>query len=362
MLKNTGKENSNSFFIEDIDKLSDDAEYENLLSSSVKPYVSDSEWPDSGTVRKRSRLITVLLMTVSLCAVFIILGVIIALQPQIERKRNYARADSLLESEQYDEAYKLLKSMGEYELVSRNKYDRAMALIESEDYTAAYELLDRLDYSDSTEKREEIRLYAELSYMSRAEQGSVVIFGKYEQDNNTNDYTENIEWLVLVKDESRLLLVSRDVLDCQPYNKERTFLTWEDCSLRRWLNEEFINAAFTETEKNIIENTHITADKNTYYLTESGNDTYDRIFLLSLKEGEKLFPDYNSRIAKPTAYAKFKGVNSNEFNRCWWWLRSPGASLDFAAVIYYEGTFDYYGDFVDTDFIGVRPALWVNLK
>lgn len=77
--------------------------------------------------------------------------------------------------------------------------------------------------------------------------GSIVTFGAYEQDNNTGNGKEAIEWLVLDYDaaNNRALVISLYALDCKPYNTEKKNVTWEKCTLRAWLNNEFIQAAFS---------------------------------------------------------------------------------------------------------------------
>ena len=80
------------------------------------------------------------------------------------------------------------------------------------------------------------------SYLSRAKIGSHVVFGKYEQDDDASNGKEPIEWIVLAKEKDRALLISKYGLAAQQYNTEWTDETWETCSLRKWLNETFLNA------------------------------------------------------------------------------------------------------------------------
>ena len=41
-------------------------------------------------------------------------------------------------------------------------------------------------------------------------------------------------------------------LDCEKYNDIDESVTWETCTLRKWLNEEFYNEAFSSNDKSII--------------------------------------------------------------------------------------------------------------
>ena len=77
-------------------------------------------------------------------------------------------------------------------------------------------------------------------------EGEIILFGKYEQDGDDSNGAEDIEWLVLKTepDQNRILVISRYSLDVQPYNREFASVTWENCSLRKWLNRDFFNTAF----------------------------------------------------------------------------------------------------------------------
>ena len=72
--------------------------------------------------------------------------------------------------------------------------------------------------------------------------GDYVNFGTYEQDNNTSNGKEEVEWLVLEVKDGKALIISKYALDCKPYNTGLTGATWETCTLRKWLNNNFINA------------------------------------------------------------------------------------------------------------------------
>ena len=98
--------------------------------------------------------------------------------------------------------------------------------------------------------------------MTKAAVGDTVFFGSYEQDNETSNGKEDIEWLVLAKENNRLLVVSQYGLDCQQYNTNETEVTWENCTLREWLNEDFFHAAFSDREKAMIPTVTVSADKN----------------------------------------------------------------------------------------------------
>ena len=141
-----------------------------------------------------------------------------------------------------------------------------------------------------------------------------ITFGTYEQDNNTANGAEPIEWLVLAKEDNRVLVISKYALDSQLYNAEWTSVTWETCTLRTWLNETFLSNAFNPTEQSKIQATNVTADKNPWTNTDAGNDTLDKVFLLSFKEADKYFNSDTERRCAPTSYADVLGAWESDDN------------------------------------------------
>ena len=193
-----------------------------------------------------------------------------------------------------------------------------------------------------------------------AKVGGYVPFGSYPQGKNANE-KEKIEWLVLEKQGGKAFLLSKYGLDCQKYNEKYEAVTWENCTLRKWLNDTFINTAFTKEERGMIPTVTVSADKNPKYNTNPGNSTKDQVFLLSIPEAEKYFSSDEERVCKATAYAKGKAPLVRYNDGRWWWLRSPGLSTDCAAYVDDDGDVCAYGSSVDYDLTAVRPALWVEL-
>ena len=204
--------------------------------------------------------------------------------------------------------------------------------------------------------------------------GDYVTFGRYEQDNDSTNGVEDIEWRVLDKGtvnsngKKCILVISKYALDCLPYSEEYEDITWENCDLREWLNNDFYNGAFSKDEKNqivLVNNDNPDAS----FFCESwegkgGNDTSDNIFLLSFEQAENLFIDYDDRECSPTVYAMWNGTYTRSNHRCYWWLRSPGYHQNDAMGVYYDGYLydgDLKSDYVSRADIGVRPALWIYL-
>lgn len=190
--------------------------------------------------------------------------------------------------------------------------------------------------------------------------GDYVYFGSYEQDNLTSQ-KEDIEWLVLEIREDKALLLSRYILDAIPYNSKLKSVTWEDCTLRQWLNSTFKNTAFTAAQQRSIVSATIQNGRNEEYNIPGGASTRDQIFLLSYDDATSYFWGDSERQTVGTDYARAHGVYVGEDSSCsWWWLRSPGKTADRAGNVISRGTASTYGGFVNSGEGGVRPALWVQ--
>ena len=206
-----------------------------------------------------------------------------------------------------------------------------------------------------------------------------VYFGNYM---GCNFEKQALEWRVLSVDGDDAFLLAEKNIDCKPYNEKNENATWEKCTLRKWLNEDFYNAAFSEEEKKAILTTNIINKDNSDYNTEGGNNTYDNIFLLSIEEAvdkkygfdtqlyeeemEEIFVRMKTREAENTEYSKINnayGMNYDDEttdNGCWW-LRSPGDESNRAVNVYYDGSVYSNGDELNEK-LGVRPALHMNLS
>ncbi|MBR5961393.1 MAG: hypothetical protein IKZ98_10430 [Clostridia bacterium] len=211
--------------------------------------------------------------------------------------------------------------------------------------------------------------------------GSVVTLGHYEQDKNRNNGTEEIQWIVLDRDGDRALLLSKYGLDAKQYNTKYTKVTWETCSLRKWLNSTFLTTAFTEEERELILETEVDNSPEQGYPvwrdTNSGNNTIDRMFLLSYAEANKYLgvtyedgENVKARVA-PTRYARSRRAWSKralltEDGDCAgrWWLRSPGRHPNRACHVHSTGAVrDSHVTSYNYLFgvMTVRPAMWIRV-
>lgn len=160
---------------------------------------------------------------------------------------------------------------------------------------------------------------------------------------------------------SALFRYSKYALDCKRYNTSYTDVTWENCTLRKWLNNDFINAAFTAEERAKIPTVTVSADKNPQYDTDPGNATQDQVFLLSIVEAKKYFSSDSAKQCSPTNYAVANGAYKSNDNICWWWLRSPGCYQSSVAFVDFDGSVGRGGHYVDNDISAVRPAMWISI-
>ncbi len=288
------------------------------------------------------------------------------------RESWYALGTERLEAEDWDGAAAAFEKAGNWrdaqDRISETHYRHAGVLVLSGRYEEAYalyaQILSYRDVADIIRSDGHLRSIAVRSRLNALRTvGGKVIFGTYPQREGGKDATP-IEWQVLEYDaqQGRSLLISRYALDCRPYHQEDTAVTWEESSLRAWLNGDFLRQAFTEEESLAILETPVdnsAAQGYRPWKTDGGSDTLDRIFLLSFAESWKYFKADEARACSPTAYAAERGAYTG-YGRCWWWLRSPGYEQNYAAFVYLFGSRTYY--YVVSPSVGVRPVLWIDLN
>ncbi len=182
--------------------------------------------------------------------------------------------------------------------------------------------------------------------------GEYFEFGRYPR--GANGEIKPITWRVLQREADHLLVIAEQGLDCKPYHEMRK-ITWEACTLRRWLNSEFYEKAFNEQEHKCILQTSV--------VNNVGPKTDDYIFLLSVGEARSLFAKYIERRTKPSGYAAKNGVATSwaEDDCCEWWLRSSGIYAYYAAYVMENGGVIECGNNFDCDCYAVRPAFRIAL-
>ena len=257
--------------------------------------------------------------------------------------------------------------------------------------------------------------------VSSAGIGDTLYFGRYHKMNDVGDMSP-IEWQVLAVENNKILLITHQVIDAIPYNYteevddwilhpekyteeqqaalsaeklEKTKTTWETSTIRSWLNgldgshnkfstdysgsgKNFLDIAFTSEEKEKILEHSNTNPANTDTNTSGGNNTTDKVFLLSASELKTYFAssDFNtkdsSKAAIPTTYAKnIKGAvtctTGDDCTLCTtdncptiWYTRTPGSSLFRTVYVFFDGRVDSAGYGVSESGLGIRPAMWIK--
>ena len=200
----------------------------------------------------------------------------------------------------------------------------------------------------------------DMDALRAAEVGSYIYFGEYEQDNNESTEKEAIEWLVLDKQEDKMFVVSRYGLDCQEFHTEAGVFSWENCSLRSWLNYTFYEIAFIPEEMDRILISEVTAEAITEYNALAGNKTMDKVFILSIDEASRYLTDETAIKCFGTPYCYAQGAYRFGNDACTWWLRMPGVNYNIGWVD--PDGYVHFGARTDGQFYAVRPAMWIDLK
>ena len=208
--------------------------------------------------------------------------------------------------------------------------------------------------------------------------GDTVVFGSYEQDGNTKNGKEPLEWMILDIDGDKALLITAKVVDYVKNTDSKTVL-WSKCAVRTWMNDKFYKAAFSSAERKAILTTQVHTPQNPYYL-RGGCDTKDRLFSLSMEEviqyfetsgkiGDEFITVTDPRaLTEATPVALQKAVKQGECTafdtHLSWLLRDTGDTYCMVNIFIYgndpdDAMLNYMGDFM---WDGVRPAMWVKLS
>lgn len=306
---------------------------------------------------KTRKLVSIVLAAAVLCA-----AAALVVTKIVMPSMTYSKAAELYNSGEYTAAQKAFEELGDYkdsglrveeckEKIIENKYNEAIGNMRGGNYTAAIELLTEVgDYKDAVQ----MRYKAELNM---CKVGDSFQFGEYEQDKN-GDFKSPIEWKILKKEKDRILMISKYALDVKPYNTTAANVTWEDCSLRKWLNGTFLESAFSQDEQDMIKLTSIESSQ-------------DKVFLLSRTEAQSYFKTDEERKTKNTEYTVEKCGDEYYAKYCFWWLRSQtdesSWSGNAADIVSGSGSLVEYKSVapcmsrVDAPNTSVRPAIWVDI-
>lgn len=318
----------------------------------------------TGKVKTLWKVLVLILVMAILCAgsILLIQGVLV---PEIQ----YAIAMDQLDAGNTDEALHVLESLNGYgdsrEQICSVKYDIAKRLLRSGRYSEAAQAFRALgDYKDSRKQASDILFAVQKDGLIDLNVGDQFFFGHYEQDNNLTNGTEELEWVVLDVVDGKALVTTVYAVESMMYHHTLEDITWEQSSVRKWLNEDFYKTAFEKEHLDYISLTQVPADLNPQEDTLTGSVTEDYLFLLSLKEIELYMVGKPLAVCQATPYVvdnRF-GYVFGENNASWWWSRTTGAFQNFAAGVNPIGAISYQGNNVTYHLGGIRPAMWIDLN
>ena len=266
--------------------------------------------------------------------------------------KDYSDAETQIKEIYYQQAVKL-KNEG--------KYDEAYSVFQKiKGYKDVDVLLEDTNIAESKRKAEYERVRTT---------GNSVFFGHYEQDDDSENGKEEIEWIVLDVQGNNALLISKYILFTLPFHSvEKAGITWEECDLRGWLNTRFLEDAFSVEEQAGIQLTVVQNDKyEGHYGCNKGNNTQDKVFLLSYDEAKRFFASNDDRLSTMTAYSftrysQKRYSSIDEYHS--WLLRTTCGKLVYEA----GGALDIYQDDdgfliggVTGDYNSVRPVIVVDI-
>lgn len=204
-----------------------------------------------------------------------------------------------------------------------------------------------------TLKREEIRIGTEMT------------FGRYEQDNNSANGPEDIEWIVYYKNQKDVYFISKYILDVVPFENGSVSSGYSSSALLRWMEGSFLEEAFSWEEREYLMIQELDKPSNANYSNvPQGQAVKSKVGIFTLKEmQEYLGSNLGSQIykAEGTPYALAQGLLKSSQGYSPWWTRSMGKGNTDAAYVQTNGEFSYEGAAVNSQNIGIRPVICFSL-
>ncbi len=201
-----------------------------------------------------------------------------------------------------------------------------------------------------------------------------------------------IRWRVIALEDGTACLMADRLLDCQPYDAKGGQVTWERSTVRSWLNgypatendagndytgKGFLDMAFTGNEREAVLETRVENRANSRYGTDCGNDTNDRVFLLSnaeVFESEDAArngfyaangKDDPAKRFRSTMYAKCRGTWWSSVNgymgNSFWFMRTNGYTRESVTYICDFGYIYQRGTIATCEDAGLLPAIRIDL-
>ena len=278
-------------------------------------------------------------------------------------------AIGLIEDGRYEDARLLINDISDEDSANSCKVRLAESLYWSGRYAEAYRLLSGC-YDEDYRLQEWFSNHKEI-IASELQAGMTVFFGKYEQDNNIDNGKEDIAWIILGRIGDSLLLLSKYALDCQPYTTVRleddakhygryygSEEAWHQCTLKTWLNEEFLQRAFDSGEREMIQNKYnsVLIEDDSMTEPEIREVSVGKVFVLDAEEASR----YSSYIknCRATEYAKEKGAYSRNNNDLCWWTRTreSGYGSQSIVIVNSKGEMDWQWAIGEKELVGAHWA------
>ena len=238
--------------------------------------------------------------------------------------------------------------------------------------------------------------------INEAKVGDMIAMGTYEQNHDTTDGMEPIVWDVLAVENGKMLVISDKVLDSYCFNntdgaEQSPSMNWQDCSLRAFLNGDFINTCFTDEERAKIQTTHLSNLSNADFLRQYWSgleapyneleqqtrtddpETDDKVFVLSADEIVKYMGDEDDyrpddeypfsrfvgasgRTAKITNSIRYAGNVYYDRQTCEssWITRT--LSAPHTDVVYITSNGSFFCWYSYSVGLGLRPAMWISVE
>ncbi len=261
----------------------------------------------------------------------------------------------------------------------------------SEDYLLAG--FDAMDRNDAESACVCFKIYK--NKLSKIDIGDRIVLGRHFLDDGGKPRDIKIKfpinWRVIDKNESKILLFSEYCLDWEFFTFDLEFRKptehWLDSDIRHFLNTQYIQEWFSKNEQSLINQTSvITGGNPEISADETAVVTTDKLFLLSYEEVLKYVlgeenagkVEYSENFLEDVVYtvkdnsleSYILGVHMwsypKEFSEevKWdveWWLRTPGKSAAYIMTAGFK-TLNVTGLQQTCDEIGIRPAMWIDIN
>ena len=177
-------------------------------------------------------------------------------------------------------------------------------------------------------------------------------------------------WLVMENRDGRLMLISKYAFDCQAYHNTFYRRKWEECSLSKWLDDEYFTYYFSEEEKDRIRKVYLDEKDRISHTAVEGAKPI-RFFALSVDETKKYFRTEEERRARVTIVGRRKILWQHFDVYAHWWLRTESLDVNRAGATHVleNGDIKLYGGTIMSngydefyDHYGVRPAMYLTTK